>query len=720
MARRGRKKSPFKIKLRAETVYSLGSLIMFAVACLLMISFSDQGESLQAIHEVLVETFGFASLFVPFLFISAGMILTGAKWSFAKPQVLLGSFLFFISVLTLGKSGGVGGTLFTNFAELIQPLGVNITFFLIGIAGFMILSDTSLREIFIFLGSMFEIDDSVKKEADSKKDKQELSDDKKGFTIKGISLGGNKDDKKEDSTNKAQEEEPSFAVNKKRKTASASDSDEAVAPESNEPLANEPGAMVWEYPPLNLLSNKRGKEAQRGDLKKNADTIEHTLDSFGIKARVREVNCGPAVTQYAIEISTGTKLTRVTSLSNDLALALAAPHGQIRIEAPIPGRSLVGIEVPNSSLQIVTLREMLGSEAMKKSKSKLSVPMGLNVAGEPVMADIAKMPHVLIAGATGSGKSVAVNAFIASLLFRSSPEEIKFIMVDPKRVELTGYNGIPHLLTPVITDPKKVVSALKWATAEMDKRYKVFAEVGVRNIDSYNEMAGFQAMPYILIIIDELADIMLFAPNEVEETITRIAQMARAVGIHLVLATQRPSVDVITGLIKANIPSRIAFNVSSGTDSRVILDSTGAEKLLGRGDMLYVPPDQAKPHRIQGTFVTDKEIRDLISYLRDQVKEPDYEEEVVTKFESATVGGGLGGTDEVDELFDEAVKIVQKSDKGSASYLQRRLSVGYNRAARILDQLHEAGMVGPAQGSKPREVNQSVVKEYLNPDETTS
>ncbi len=709
MGRRGRKRSPFKIKLRAETVYSLGSLIFFAVACLLMISFSGQGESLQAINEVLRESFGFASLLLPFLFISGGMVLTGAKWSFAKPQVLLGSFLFFLSVMTLGKSGGVGTAMFTNFADLIEPLGVNITFFLIGIAGFMILSDTSLREIFGFLGSMFEIDDSEKSEKEKNKDK-DLSEDKSGFTIKGIGLGKKSDTKPGEPT----PEEPAFAVNAgKRPPATDAAANDKVVPDSQEPLANEPGGQVWEYPPLSVLSNKRGKEAERGDIKANADSIETTLNSFGIKTKVREVNLGPAVTQYAIEVSSGTKLTKITSLANDLAYALAAPHGQIRIEAPIPGRSLVGIEVPNRTLQVVTLREMMTSEAMKKSGSKLTVPLGLNVAGEPVVADIAKMPHALIAGATGSGKSVAINAFIASLLFRASPEEIKFIMVDPKRVELTQYNDIPHLLTPVITDPKKVVSALKWATAEMEKRYKVFAEVGVRNIDGYNEMAGFQAMPYILIIIDELADIMLVAPGEVEEAITRLAQMARAVGIHLLVATQRPSVEVITGLIKANIPTRFAFNVSSGTDSRVILDSTGAEKLLGRGDMLFIPPDQAKPQRIQGTFVEDKEIRELIDHLRGQATKPHYEEEVITKFESSSAGGSGTGSDEIDEFFDQAVQIVLENDKGSASYIQRRLSVGYNRAARILDQLAEAGIVGPAQGSKPREVNRSAAQQYL-------
>ena len=363
MGRRGRKKSPFKIKLRAETIYSLGSLIFFAVACLLMISFSGQGESLQAINEVLRESFGFASLLLPFLFISGGMVLTGAKWSFAKPQVLLGSFLFFLSVMTIGKSGGVGAAMLTNFSDLIQPLGVNITFFLIGMAGFMILTDTSLREIFGFIGSMFEIDHTEKDDKSKAKDAdKDLADDKSGFTIKGIGLGK----KAEGKSAETPIEEPAFAVNSaKRPATDGAAVADKVAANSQEPLANEPGGQVWEYPPLSVLSNKRGKEAERGDIKAHADSIENTLNSVGIKAKVREVNLGPAVTQYAIEVSSGTKLTKVTSLANDLAYALAAPHGQIRIEAPIPGRSLVGIEVPNRTLQVVTLREMLTSDVMK-------------------------------------------------------------------------------------------------------------------------------------------------------------------------------------------------------------------------------------------------------------------------------------------------------------------------------------------------------------------
>ncbi len=708
--KRGRKRSPFTLKLRIETVYSLGSLVFFAVALLITISFSGQGESLQAVNDILRNNFGISSILLPFLFISAGMVLTGAKWSFAKPQVLLGSFFFFLSVLVNAQSGSVGSALFANFADLIQPLGVQVIFGLVGIAGWLIFTDTSLTEIFSFLGSMVQIDHTQKDEKAKEKDTNTEKDSDKGFSIKGISLRPQDPKEKEDKA--AGKKEDEFVINTARPNQQLDPEKEAA---SQAPLANQPGNQAWEYPPLSILSSKRGKPADRGNLNENAQIIESTLDSFGIKAQVKEVNCGPAVTQYAIQIGQGTKLTKITSLANDLALALAAPTGQIRIEAPIPGRSLVGIEIPNRTLEVVNLRTMLTSPVMTKSTSKLAVSLGLNVSGEPVIADIAKMPHALIAGATGSGKSVSLNGFIASVLFRASPEEVKFIMVDPKRVELTQYNDIPHLLTPVITDPKKVVSALKWACAEMDKRYKVFAEVGVRNISSFNEMSGFQAMPYIVIVIDELADLMLFAPSEVEESIARIAQMARAVGIHLLLATQRPSVDVITGLIKANIPTRFAFNVSSSTDSRVILDATGAEKLLGRGDMLHIPPDQAKPMRIQGTYVSDQELADLMKFLKQKNEQPVYEDEIVTKYEHVNATGmGAAGGDGQDEFFDEAVKIVMETGKGSASYIQRRLSIGYNRAARILDQLHEAGIVSEGQGSKPREVNMSAAQQYLS------
>jgi S-DNA-T family DNA segregation ATPase FtsK/SpoIIIE len=471
--------------------------------------------------------------------------------------------------------------------------------------------------------------------------------------------------------------------------------------------------LVWEYPPLSLLSDQKGGEADRGDVNENADIIEATLKSFGIQAEVKEVNYGPSVTQYALQVTRGTKLSRITSLSTDLAMALAAPTGQIRIEAPIAGRSLVGIEVPNRSPEYVTLRTILGSSKLKNHPSKLAVGLGIDVSGKPVIADIQFMPHLLIAGATGSGKSVCINTFLSSLLFRASPSELRLILVDPKRVELTQYNGIPHLLTPVIVEPKKVVSALKWAVSLMDKRYKQLSEVGVKDINGYNELAGLAAMPHLLIVVDEMADVMLFAPGEVEETITRIAQMARAVGIHLVLSTQRPSVDVITGLIKANIPARIAFNVSSMTDSRVILDSPGAEKLLGKGDMLFLPPDKAKPLRVQGTFVSPRETQALIDYLKSQSHQPQYEEEITTKFKAKADGAGLDAVEERDELFDDAVRVFNRRGKASASLLQRRLSIGYNRAARILDQLYEAGLIGPHEGSKAREVKETELQAYL-------
>ncbi|MBT7913304.1 DNA translocase FtsK, partial [Candidatus Bathyarchaeota archaeon] len=376
---------------------------------------------------------------------------------------------------------------------------------------------------------------------------------------------------------------------------------------------------------------------------------------------------------------------------------------QIRIEAPIPGRNLVGLEIPNRSAEFVTLHEVLSHKELKKTKSKLSVGLGLGVEGIPIMADIKKMPHVLIAGATGSGKSVCINTIITTLLYRNSPAELKLILIDPKRVELTGYNGIPHLMTPVITDSDRVIAALQWAVKEMDKRYKMFVEVGARNIEEYNDLSGFTAMNYLIIIIDELADIMLTAPSKVEDLIVRLAQMARATGIHLVIATQRPSVNVITGLIKANIPTRIAFNVTSMIDSRVIIDTPGAEKLLGKGDMLYVPPDRPLPTRIQGTYVTNKEIKALIDYLKKSAPVAvEYEQEVTEKYLKPE-GDTLSGQ-ERDALFMDAVGVVCAAGKASTSYLQRRMSIGYNRSAKIMDQLEKAGIIGPPDGVKPRAV----------------
>lgn len=462
------------------------------------------------------------------------------------------------------------------------------------------------------------------------------------------------------------------------------------------PLAEE----VWEYPPLSLLLDTLGAEADRGDIARNASLIEKTLESFGVRAKVVEINKGPAVTQYALESAQGTKIVHIKSLQNDLALALASPTGSVRIEAPIPGKSLIGIEVPNFSPATVTLKSVLASAPMKNLKSKLAVALGHDVAGQAVAADLAKMPHVLVAGATGSGKSTMMHAFLASFLFRASPAELRFLLVDTKRVEFTEYNGLPHLLTPVINDPEKVLASLKWTINEMDRRYRLFQSAKVRDLPAYNELSGFQALPYIVIMVDELADMMALAPVEVEKAICRLAQLSRATGIHLILSTQRPDVHVITGLIKANIPCRIAFNTVSQIDSRVIIDQAGAEKLLGRGDMLYVPPEASKPRRLQGVYVSPLELKKLLEFLKQHSVAPDYHEEITV---AAAVKRSEGGEPE-DELFAEAVRTVCQYDRASASLLQRRLKVGYARAARLLDELEARGIVGGADGAKPRDV----------------
>jgi len=713
----GRRRKPLKLKIRTETLHSIVAVLLVVLGVLVMVSFSGQGMILALINDYLSKYFGVTMLFFPFIFIAAGLVMAQTKWAWSKPHVLLGTLFLALGTLGSAQSGEIGRQTFQNVSRLLTPAGsysLFIAFFVIGVLIMMQLSIEEALELMAKLKPKSKTTSYTTGGSESDSTEAEVAQSR-GFKIPKLSLPFGRT-------------APGFNVNETQTPIETDDSPNSTAVAKpatqpvlakndalKDPLAPNNTQLVWEYPPLSLLSTSKGGEADRGDVKANAQVIENTLESFGIKAKVSEVNYGPSVTQYALGITQGTKLSKITSLATDLALALAAPTGQIRIEAPIAGRSLVGVEVPNHSAQYVTLRTMLASPNMKNHKSKLAVALGIDVSGKPIIADIARMPHVLIAGSTGSGKSVTVNTFICSILFRASPNEVKLILVDPKRVELTGYNGVPHLLTPVIVEPPKVVSALKWATAEMDRRYKQLAEVGVKNIEGYNELAGLVAMPNIVIIIDELADVMLFAPSEVEECITRIAQMARAVGIHLVLATQRPSVDVITGLIKANIPTRIAFNVSSMIDSRVILDSPGAEKLLGRGDMLYVPPDQAKPSRVQGTYVSDSEIRSLIEFIKAEGQQPQYEEEITTKYQASTIKGGSGGAtgEDRDEFFTEAVKLFSQYDKASSSLIQRRMKVGYARAARILDELYAAGMVGPADGSKPREVNLGRIREYL-------
>nr|MBC7244941.1 DNA translocase FtsK [Chloroflexota bacterium] len=475
------------------------------------------------------------------------------------------------------------------------------------------------------------------------------------------------------------------------------------------------GMQEWRLPPMEeILEQSSEQELSQAEIRTRARIIEETLANFGVPAKVVEVNPGPTVTQFGVEPGfierpersgktkrVKVKVNRISALANDLALALAA--SPIRIEAPVPGRSLVGIEVPNTSISLVSLRSVIDSEAFRSVHSKLRIALGQDVAGQPVVADLAQMPHLLIAGATGSGKSVCINSITACLLLHNTPDDLRLVMVDPKMVELTNFNGIPHLLFPVVVEIERVVTTLKWITGEMDRRYRLFSKVGARNIEVYNQMQaekGAEPLFYIVVLIDELADLMMVAPDEVERYICRIAQLARATGIHLVLATQRPSVDVVTGLIKANFPARISFAVTSQVDSRVVLDTGGAEKLLGRGDMLYMASDSSKLVRLQGCFISDAELQRLVNYWRSYrvstplppgaalVQQPLWQDMVAKERESAGK----------DDLLDKAIEIVREHDRASITLLQRKLRIGYSRAARLIDAMEEQGIIGPEEG----------------------
>lgn len=514
-------------------------------------------------------------------------------------------------------------------------------------------------------------------------------------------------------------EEPKFESRKKEKDEKKVDIKKEVASVEEKIKSTQDAVKEYKMPPLSLL--KRGSKSG-GDsdlhLRETAMKLQKTLQTFGVNVTVTNISCGPSVTRYELQPEMGVKVSKIVGLADDIKLNLAA--ADIRIEAPIPGKAAVGIEVPNKENSAVMLRDLLESPEFKDSKSKISFATGRDIAGKVVVSDIGKMPHVLIAGATGSGKSVCINTLIMSILYKAKPDEVKMIMIDPKVVELSVYNGIPHLMIPVVTDPKKAAGALNWAVAEMTKRYQLFAEYNVRDLKGYNDKVEAikdiedpdkpAKMPQIVIIVDELADLMMVAPGEVEEAICRLAQLARAAGIHLVLATQRPSVNVITGLIKANMPSRIAFSVSSGVDSRTIIDMNGAEKLLGKGDMLFYPSGYQKPVRVQGAFVSDKEVQTVVEYLKENSGQISYDEEIQNHVNSNVTASVSvqGGSSDRDAYFVEAGKFIIEKDKASIGMLQRVFKIGFNRAARIMDQLYDAGVVGEDEGTKPRKVLMSM------------
>lgn len=721
-----RKKRWWKPRIKSESTQSILALILLLVAALTTLSYVAQAAQLSnLLQNLLNHLFGLGAIFVPLLFLLAGLSLTKLRWEIAKPRIFWGSCLLVLSTLGLagvidGESVGLLGQTLAKITErLISPFGAGFLFFTGFIIALLIIFNTSLDELLLWATD-------VLKPAGRFAQKHLFQRTLTWWETRRSQRYPNHPNTEkypEEAHPKDYPDKEEYAI----RTGKIPEPEVEVIPEDtgSSPGLASPASVTsssrdatspYEFPPLSLLSDQPEKDgARRGDIEKNAKLIEKTLRDFGIEATVAEVNLGPSVTQYAVDLAEGVRASKIINLQSDLALSLASPTGSVRIEAPIPGKRLIGIEVPNQSPTLVTLKSILTSPEMRSLNSKLAVGLGLDVSGRAVVADVTRWPHMLIAGATGSGKSVLIHSLITSILFRARPEEVNFILIDPKRVELTQYEGIPHLRTPVIVDAEKTISAFKWAVTEMERRYKLFQQIGARDIFSFNQNSDTEPLPFLVIIVDELADLMAFAANEMELLITRIAQMARATGIHMILSTQRPSVDVITGLIKANIPARIALNVSSGTDSRVILDSIGAEKLLGKGDMLYLPPDKSRPIRIQGALVSEKELRGVIKHLRNFKESHDQQEKHLSARSLSGDGTLTTAHPEKpqDDKFDAAIRVIANHKKASASLLQRRLSIGYARAARLLDELEERGMVSQKDGSKPRDVNVEAVQNYL-------
>lgn len=663
--------------------------------------------------EFLMTFFGWGGGMIPVVLIALGFLtMNFATWP-SRGATYFGIFLSTISVLGLlhawigpgnlfekaqaGSGGGyIGAAVSYPLVNILGVVGAYVALIVLLAIGIVLILNKSARELLAMMrGQQIGASDE---------DEEELEDaDEEGFRTKEAKTPLDVVKAKETLaklTAQVESQREKMAEKAAAEKAAALRASQSGLVKKDAMEVRVPKALDrnWSIPGVDLLEPTTTHPAS-GDIKANAKIIQQTLSNFNIPVEMGDVFVGPTVTQYTLRPDPGVKLTQIVSLSNDLALALAAHP--IRIEAPIPGKSLVGIEVPNVSIATVRLRELFESDLFKKRTSILGIAVGRDVAGGPVIVDLAKMPHLLIAGATGSGKSVAINTMLLSLLYQHSPRTMRLILVDPKRVELSHYNNIPHLLTPVITDVKKTIQALRWVVGEMDRRYQTLAADGKRNIEGFNG-GSEEPMPYIVVVVDELADLMAVAANEVEGMIVRLAQMARAVGIHLVLATQRPSVDVITGLIKANITSRMAFNVASTIDSRTIIDSSGAEKLLGNGDMLFISSDLSKPRRVQGAFVAEKEVEKVTEFLKRQ-ELPEFDQKI-TEQSSGGAGAGEGGNGDDDPMLEDAKRVVVQAQKASASLLQRRLSVGYARAARLLDILEERGIIGPGEGAKPREV----------------
>ena len=764
-ARRGRNTSRERNPEKAKSRRQLHALILFAAALLLgAIVFVPGANVWRAVHGFLYGMFGPCAFLWPpcLLYIAViaaferPVISVAAKLAELTGMVILTDSA--IQIFTYGafpgigvlydsgmelRSGGVAGSVGALLYALFGKTGAAVTVILLALVLFALMTGITLLELFraaarLYRAAVHHRNDAEKKENGASVIVGAQPSGKPRYNI-DVDLGpaGRKtspphaqedifrippEPKAETRSNEELDElvskiarlretgetEPQKTAVQAAAAAPEKDGDaEAPAVRPEEPEAVQ--QRIYAFPPPTLLAN--GSSAKNEDvadeLRANAERLVDTLRSFGVETRITDISRGPAVTRYELQPSAGVKISRITSLADDIALNLAA--GGVRIEAPIPNKAAVGIEVPNKIVSIVHIREIIESDEFRSAQGKLTVALGRDIAGKAAVADISKTPHLLIAGATGSGKSVCINTMLISLLYKSSPEEVKLLLIDPKIVELSVYNGIPHLLVPVVTDPRKAAGALGWAVTEMQNRYNSFAEQNVRDIRGYNALAAQSAelepMPQVVIVIDELADLIQTAPGEVEEAIQRLAQKARAAGMHLVIATQRPSVDVITGVIKANIPSRIAFAVSSQVDSRTILDSAGAEKLLGRGDMLFLPLGASKPTRIQGCFVSDAEVEAVIDYVKNG--DADYDEDVMDEIEKQAVkdkSEEVTPEEEADPMLPRAIECVVETGQASTSLLQRRLKLGYARAARIVDEMEARGIVGPFEGSKPRAV----------------
>lgn len=722
-------------QLKENLKYEISGVILVALGVLGVVSLLSQPSGLVSIFAVRVikSIAGEGSYFFPLLMVLAGVRLARRRSQTVLSPRMYGIMLIFLTALTFfhliipledsfqaGVAGDGGGLLGACLSFLIRKsFGIAGTYIILVTAGLIAIllltniSLVSLAQVFAakckevsqkgFRGLVDYLFTEVEEEEQQAPRPPVIIDQGEDVTLQETPA-----------INEAavQERRPEQRPAPKEKEPAPANytvgTPESVVEKDDGPQVTvgfSPENSSYRLPPLTILSRPfRLKSARLSkDINENIRVLEDTLESFGIKVRVIQVSRGPAITRYEIQPPAGVKVSRIVSLADDIALSMAAPG--VRIEAPIPGKAAVGIEIPNKETSMVHLRDLLETQEFIQGSSKLTISLGKDIAGNPVVADLAKMPHLLIAGATGSGKSVCINTLIVSILFKATPDEVKFLMIDPKMVELAMYNGIPHLVSPVVIDPKKAATSLRWAVKEMEHRYELFAAAGVRDITRYNQLfqgnkpdSGQQPLPLIVVIIDELADLMMVAPADVEDAVCRLAQMARAAGMHLLVATQRPSVDVITGLIKANIPSRISFAVSSQIDSRTILDMAGAEKLLGKGDMLFAPVGAAKPLRVQGAYLSDREVEDLVNYLKKQA-EPVYNDQIINMEPEKEVVPEIE-----DELLPQAVQILIESGHASISLLQRRLHIGYARAARLIDMMEKRGIVGGYEGSKPRAI----------------